>query len=202
MTELEHADLELEVAAAAAAEARLSQERTQAWLRRVAGVTALVLVILSAATLAYVVVAVNRSAEVAQGNRELLAAFQADQEQRREDAVAEEEAAQQRLREALEALQRSRQESDDRITAQLQLVLDLLVAEVRRADERGTRAEAQADEPHRRHGRATPAPSPSPGQRPSPRPSQQPSPTPAPSPSPSCANPPVLGLCVPPPSGR
>lgn len=162
---LAHADLELEVAAAATAEARLSQERTARWLRRVAGVTALLILALSVATLVYVVQAVGearRAAEAAlqasQGNRELLAAFQAGQAAQ---AKAEEERrrlTEQRLQRALAVVEQRRQDAEARTTAQLQLVLDLLVAEVRNPENQERQATPRLAGSERPHARPTPRP--------------------------------------------
>lgn len=125
------ADLQLEVAVAAQAEAALAQERTQRWLRRVAGLTALVLLGLSAITLVYVVSAVTAAREASEGNRRLLAAFQADVERRGlalADAKTRNDLA---LRDALAEVERQRLIAAEEDRAARQQVLDILVTELR-----------------------------------------------------------------------
>lgn len=199
-------DLDLEVAVALQAAARLAQERTQRRLRAVAVLTAVILLVLSTATLAYVAVIANESRRISERNRELLAAFQAEQKR---DAEADADAsrlAEQRFGEALATLSERADASDERITRQLQLVLDLLIAEVRDPNNRERRGEPaltprpRAGHDHHRHPhpRPQPRPRPSSSSRPTPRPTPAPSPTPRP--SPTCATgAPVLGLCLPPP---
>lgn len=197
--------LDVEVAFAAQAEARLSQERTQRMLRRVVVLTAAVLVALSVATLLFVVSAVSRAADAAvaaerasKGNRELLAAFRDAQAAAAEAEQLRRAASDERLQTALGVVEQRRLDAERRQTAQLQLVLDLLVEEVRAPENR-----EQPTHSHRRSSprpvpRLAPRPSSSPSSRPSGSP--QPQPSPQPSPSPSCATgQPVLGICIPPP---
>lgn len=197
-------DLDLEVAVALQAAARLAQEKTQRRLRTIAALTAAILLLLSAGTLGYVAVIAGEARDAARGNRELLAAFQADQKR---DAQADAEAARlsaERFAEALATLTERADASDEQTTAQLQLVLDLLIAEVRNPENQEHRAGVDLA-PRPRPGtaprpRRSPRPAPSSSSSPRPRPSPSPAPSPSPSPRPSCATgAPVLGLCLPPP---
>lgn len=193
---------EVEVVVAAQAEASLRLERTNVLLRRVAVLTAAALVLLSAATLVYVVVTADRAARAAaastdasEGNRRLLALLQSESDARAADLLA----SQQGLRAGLAEVEAARLATDARRTAQLQLILDLLTAEVRDPANQENRGRApRLQDASNPSPRAQPAPSSS--RSPSPRPSPGRSPSPRPSPSPSCATgQPVLGICVPPP---
>lgn len=191
--------VELEVAFAAQAEALLSQERTQRLIRATAVAVAVIVIALSAATLAYVVTAVGKAsdaaeaaAEAAEGNRKLLDAFRAAEDENDTEDVRNEAAARERLAKAIAALDARAAQSDRERTAQLQTILDLLVAEVRAAENR----EQRQDRPTADHRHPHPRPSSSP--RPRPSSSSSPRPTPTPSPSPSCSVT-VAGLCLPPP---
>lgn len=173
-------DLELEVAVAAQAEAALAQERTQRWLRRITVVTALVLLGLSAATLAYVVSTATAARAASEGNRRLLAVFQADVEKRGlalADAKALNDSA---LLSALAEVERQRIIATEEERASRQMVLDTLVAELR--DPQNTE--------NRRPPKVPPTASPPPTVR-SPRPTPRPAPPVAPmTPPPSVAPPP------------
>lgn len=131
-------ELELEVAVAAQAAARLAQERTQVQLRRVAVLTAVVLLLLAVATLAYVVVtsgkaqrAADAAVQASESNTAVLALLRSDAGERQADAEERTRQGNENTRSVLAELEKTRRARDEQVTAQLELVLELLTAEVR-----------------------------------------------------------------------